>query len=159
MKDDTTRAERVVRLFAEALCFFLRVLLAAMTSHARLIKDVSLPTNQNPSQQCDLHDLSVEYFQCAFSRIRELPRYMRILTSGQWNYFRNGSPLCPSFYSLQDVTGYICNSNFSRISQRVSPVPKLLLLARRDGLHLQLQLFSNFATALPCAQAFTRCKT
>ena len=54
-------------------------------------------------------------------RIRELPRYMRILTCGQWNYFRNGSPLCPSFYALQGVTDYICNSNFSRISQRVSP--------------------------------------
>ena len=65
-------------------------------------------------------NLSVEYFQCAFVSFHDI---CVLSPAGQWNYFRNGSPPCPSFYALQGLTDYICNSNFPRISQRVSPVP------------------------------------
>ena len=56
---------------------------------------------------------------------------MRTFTCGQWNYFRNGSPLCPSFYALQGVTDYICNSNFLEFT-----VPTVLHLARRGFFRL-----------------------
>ena len=82
-------------------------------------------------------------------RIRELPRYMRTLTCGQWNYFRNGSLLCPRFLHL-------ARRGFFRLLHWLQEQPTSVVLQNvcvflsDSGAPEEDALSTNFRPADPC---------
>ena len=114
-----------------------RVLLAAMTSHARLIKDVSLPTNQRRTKTLPSSVIFMIFLLSIFtahSRASTIHAYFHLRAVELFS--QRLSSCAQAFYALQGVTDYICNSNFLEFRNVVSPVATVLHLARRGFFRL-----------------------